>query len=314
MSNWKRLGKILAPTHTPVGFSRYTQIPTPVVLENGLIRIFYATRDKNNRATSFFVDVDPNNNMSVVYQSFVPSIESSPLSEMDKDGIGITCVLAQSDGGHCYFTGLNLDNTPFFTTQIGVALNNSTDVVDDVEKQWCMPVSEEDPHMLMTPFVMKDSNCYHMWYASTQYWIEDAKPSIEYCYVVKHAVSSDGIQWKRSGKVAINFANKKEGGITRPVVIKRGEQYDMWYCYRGHYSQTDPTLRQYRIGYATSADLVHWHRRDDAHHWLNPPLPMDWDYEMQCYPYVLNYCGRQLMFYCGNQYSQAGFGVAERVL
>lgn len=313
MSKWKRLGKILDPRQTPHGFPRYTQIPTPVLLDNELIRIFYSTRDASNRASTFFIDVDPQDNMRVVFQSFVPAIFSSPAGSMDKDGVALTSVLKDSEESLAYFTGLELGTGPYFKTHIGVAPLRGNERVEIFSKKWCLPVNDSDPYMLMTPFVMRISDCYHLWYASTIYWIEDAQPSIEYCYVIKHATSTDGVQWKRSEKVAIEFNDASEGGVTRPSVVFNRSQYEMWYCSRGHYSVTNPTLRYYQIGYATSPDLVNWTRKDELFQWVNPPLPGEWDYEMQCYPYVVNYRDRQLMFYCGNQYSQAGLGVAERV-
>lgn len=65
----------------------------------------------------------------------------------------------------------------------------------------------------------------------------------------------------------------------------------------------------YRIGYATSSDLLNW-TRDDARAGIDVS-ETGWDAEMISYPHVFELDGRTLMLYLGNQVGRAGFGLAE---
>jgi hypothetical protein len=65
----------------------------------------------------------------------------------------------------------------------------------------------------------------------------------------------------------------------------------------------------YKMGYATSPDLVNWTRNDN-----NAGIEKSisgWDSEMIAYPNILEVDGRNLMFYCGNYFGRDGFGYAE---
>ena len=101
--------------------------------------------------------------------------------------------------------------------------------------------------------------------------------------------------------MCIDFKSKEEYAISRPCVIKEDGIYKMWYSYRGG-SDT------YRIGYAESADGIHWGRKDEE-------AGIDvsesgWDSEMIEYPFVLEHKGKKYMLYNGNSYGKTGFGYA----
>ena len=84
--------------------------------------------------------------------------------------------------------------------------------------------------------------------------------------------------------VVIDFKSNTESRLARPSVQLHENGFEMWFSRRGPFSLTEPTLRRYRLGYATSADGLSWQRCDEQHSFLNSPEPGDWDHEMQCYP------------------------------
>jgi predicted GH43/DUF377 family glycosyl hydrolase len=65
----------------------------------------------------------------------------------------------------------------------------------------------------------------------------------------------------------------------------------------------------YRLGYASSTDLVHWDR-DDNRAGISVE-DSGWDSQMLCSTQVVDVDGRMLMFYCGNEIGRWGFGIAE---
>src|SRR5262249_61976387 len=68
--------------------------------------------------------------------------------------------------------------------------------------------------------------------------------------------STHGVKWSRP--VVVRGPNKKTDGendLNRPVVIKHGDRYQMWY--------TGQARGKSWIGYATSKDGVAWERMSD---------------------------------------------------
>jgi len=92
--------------------------------------------------------------------------------------------------------------------------------------------------------VLKDKDCYRMYFS----WRPKRSVAI--------VESSDGIHWGEPRIVlGPNPQSGWEGRINRPVVVKRKDEYDMWY--------TGQSRDRSWIGYATSDDGVTWKRTSD---------------------------------------------------
>jgi hypothetical protein len=118
-------------------------------------------------------------------------------------------------------------------------------------------------------------------------------------HVIKYAESENGIDWKREGKIALNFKDDSEYAMSRPFVIKEDGIYRMWYSYRG---------AAYRIGYAESDDGINWERLDEK---VGISVSKSgWDCEMVEYPFIFDHKGQRYMLYNGNKYGLTGFGLA----
>ena len=82
----------------------------------------------------------------------------------------------------------------------------------------------------------------------------------------------------------------------------------MFFCYRyslGYRCKEGG----YRIGYASSDDLVNW-VRDDSKAGIDISED-DWDSEMVSFPHVFELDGSIYMLYLGNQMGRYGFGLAK---
>ena len=164
----------------------------------------------------------------------------------------------------------------------------------------------KEPFIQNSPSVLRIGDTYHMWYSTGTAWIAQGN-SNESIYVVVHATSQDGVEWTRDGVPCLETKVEFECQ-TSPSVIRIGERYHMWFCYRCGVDFRN-AQRGYRIGYAWSDDLQHWHRNDALGEL--PPSQDGWDSEMVCYPFVTALDGRTLMFYSGNYFGRDGFGYAE---
>jgi hypothetical protein len=147
------------------------------------------------------------------------------------------------------------------------------------------------------------------WYLSCTEWkLVNGKP--EPRYHIKYAESEDGINWNRTGKVAIDYKSDVEAGIVKASVIKE-ECYKMWFAYRNFYDYRTKSKQSYRIGYAESDNGMNWIRKDDQ---VGIDVNIDleeWDGFMITYPHVIKVKNKLLMFYNGNGFGKTGIGYAE---
>jgi sucrose-6-phosphate hydrolase SacC (GH32 family) len=160
-------------------------------------------------------------------------------------------------------------------------------------------------------FVFQEGEAFHMWYIFGKGWqtYEDGGVP-ERTYKIGHAVSSDGVEWKKTaeGLAIIPDAIGELECQALPCVTKINGLYHMFFCFRhSHDFRTNPS-RGYQIGHAVSKDLIHWERDDHA-------IPLEsesesWDSDMMCYPGICQSGGQTYLLYNGNEFGRHGFGVA----
>ncbi len=114
--------------------------------------------------------------------------------------------------------------------------------------------------------VLKERDVYRMWLS----W----RPKKSVALVE----SPDGVHWSEPPRIVLppKEENGWEDDINRPVVLKRGTDYHMWY--------TGQAKGHSWIGYATSVDGINWSRQSDKPV-LSPELP--WEKGALMCPHVL---------------------------
>lgn len=83
------------------------------------------------------------------------------------------------------------------------------------------------------------------------YRLDKRRGKLIHNYHIKYAESEDGINWKRDGKIAIDYKDKYEYAISVPRVIKENNIYKMWFS-----SRATKDISTYRIRYAESTDGI----------------------------------------------------------
>jgi hypothetical protein len=146
--------------------------------------------------------------------------------------------------------------------------------------------------------VLIDDGRWRMWYTSGVRW-EPTAAGPKHYYRIAYAESPDGVEWRPTGRVCIDFQNEDEYAIARPCVLRDGATYKMWFCYRGP---------AYRIGYAESADGLNWTRCDDDGGL--EPAGQGWESRSVEYGFVFDWEGTRWMLYNGNDYGATGIGLA----
>ena len=205
-----------------------------------------------------------------------------------------------------YYAGWNRAGSTPFRNALGLAISRDGGMTyQRLSEGPILDRSPVDPCFVAGACVLQRGAGYLMWYISCVDWrLVDGRP--RHYYHLKVATSNDGINWQRSGKVAIDFKSDLEYAISQPWVVLDGGTYRMWFSYRGQEG-----IGTYRIGYAESNDGETWQRDDAAVGFA--VSDSGWDSQMICYPFVFTLDGRRFMLYNGNEYGKTGFGLAELV-
>lgn len=295
--NWEKTGFLF-------DLNKYTKeyrgaaVPMVLKLYDGVYRIYYTARDKNGCSNIFYVDVDIIS-MKVISVVTKPILSQGELGCFDDRGAMTSWILKGNEYYYLYYTGWNLGKTVPFHNSIGLAV--SEDGIN-FKRKYTGPVLDREkyePIFCSNPCVIKENDIWRMWYISCVKWIYEAGKTKHY-YHIKYAESMDGIEWKREGKVCIDFKNDAEYALSRPCVLKMNGLYRMFYSYRGD---------KYRIGYAESQDGIEWTRKDAE---AGISVSDDgFDSDMICYAYVFECEGEYYMLYNGNEYGMTGFGIAK---
>lgn len=293
---WSTRG-VIVPAPPPLPWAT-SHAALPVVFgTGGALRLYCSTRDERGRSHVIAGYLDLQRGSATFDERL--AITLGPLGAFDDNGATSSCTVEHDDRLFQYYTGWNLGVTVPFYLAVGCAV--SKDGGDTFEKFSQAPVlgrSSVDPFLTASPSVLVEDGLWRMWYVSGTEWrVEMNVP--HHRYHIKYAESDDGIAWRPTGRVCIDYRDENETSIARPCVLKDGDAYRMWYCSRG---------ASYRIGYAESADGLEWTRKDEDVHLRQSAN--GWDSEMQAYPFVFDHGGERHMLYNGNGFGATGIGHA----
>jgi hypothetical protein len=312
---WRKLWKICDPAELqlPVGIGEYAQ--SPQVLDLGShLRVYFSTRsrDQTGKYLSHISFLDLARNMrDVLGVARAPVLPLGELGAFDEHGIFPMNVLPVGERVFGYTCGWS--RRPSVSVDTAIGLVRSLDGGETFERLGSGPImaaSLHEPFLVGDAFVKVFNGTFHMWYIFGTAWkryVENGPP--ERTYKIAHAVSSDGVSWDRRDGVAI--VPDRLGPMecqALPTVMQVGRQYHMYFCFRQPDGFRADRTRGYRIGHATSGDLVSWTRDDDT-----PglePTEGSWDSDMMCYPHAFECDGNFYLLYNGNEFGRRGFGVA----
>lgn len=293
---WRKRGLIILPDRRHPWSQTHCMVPTPFSLDNGLLRLFFSGRDSQNRSSIGSVILDLKQDGKIVEYPSQPILKSGELGCFDDNGVTPSCAIRVKNKIHLYYIGWSLGGTTRMSLFGGLAI--SEDEGKTFHRWSRAPILERtahDPLLNTAPWVVQDKDDFKMYYVSGTEWVHKDLPR----YHIKMGTSADGLNWKRDGKVCLDYKDSEETALARPYVIWEAGIWKMWFAYKGE---------KYRIGYAESTDGISWERRD---HWAGIGLSNEgFDDEMIEYAAVVKYLGRRYMFYNGNNYGYEGIGWA----
>jgi hypothetical protein len=309
MINWIKKGLIYKPDGKFEWSQSHAQVPVVDKMSEEKWRIFFSTRDAQNRSNASFIDVNPENPKEILYENNSLMLPLGAIGTFDDCGVMPSWVIENDGLKYMYYIGWNVRNTIAYHNAIGLAI--SEDGGETYKKFSEGPLFDRnyiEPHYSGTSCILIENGVWKNWYLSCVKW-EMVMGKSEPFYHIKYAESKDGINWDRKGTVAIDYKTDKEAGIVKASVIKEGDLYKMWYSYRNIENYRIDRSQSYRIGYAESANGVDWVRMDDKNNL--DVSETGWDSEMVEYPHVISHKNKLLMFYNGNGFGASGFGYAE---
>lgn len=292
---WRRLGLVFCPEKQFDWMQSHAASPFAERLQEDLYRIYFSCRDAQNRSSVGFVDISLRT-LTVQALSDQPLLRPGPPGTFDDSGISLGCLVHDGPYHYLYYVGWNLGVTVPWRNSIGLAvsINNGPFV-----KQALAPILDRnrfDPYSLSYPWVRKEASRWRMWYGSHLNWGNGAR---EMEYVIKHTVSADATHWEPTDTVCLPVFSDESYIHARPCVLVEQGLYKMWFSYRG---------KNYRLGYAESADGIQWQRMDEKGGM--EPSGTGWDSDAVAYAHVFDHDGHRYALYCGNGYGRTGFGLA----
>lgn len=314
---WRKLGNIFDPTaHGLEGFDchDFAQSPQTLVFDD-FVRIYFSTRksDSEGMFLSHIRFVDFSKDFSrIINHSTEEVIPLGDLGTFDEHGIFPINPIKYENRILAYSCGWSRRVSVSVETSTGIS--ESFDGGKTFQKLGLGPVlssSLYEPMLVGDSFVQHYNGEFHMWYIFGKEWLypSNHEPPAR-VYKIAHAVSKNGIDWtKEEGRQIIEDIIDVNECQALPSVIKIGNRYHMYFCFRHATDFRDNPKRGYRLGYAYSDDLKNWIRKDDLKG--IDVSTNDWDSDMMCYPHIFSVDKKVYLLYNGNKFGKFGFGLAE---
>jgi hypothetical protein len=313
MFYWRKLGKVF----TPQEFSgrpwlkEFAQAPATLLLDDCL-RVYFSCRpaaDENGRYVSYsaWVDLDRTDLFKIRAVADQPILSLGGLGEFDEFGTYPVSVTREGEKVLAYYAGWTRCESVPFNVAIGAAVSRDGGKI--FEKMGTGPIlsySLDEPFILSGPKVRRFLGRWQLFYIAGRKWkMVDGRA--EPVYKIRIATSEDGILWTKTNRDLIPSRIEEDEAQASPDVFFANGKFHMFFCYR-YSSDFRSKQRGYRIGYASSVDLIDW-KRDDSKAGIDVSED-GWDAQMVSYPHVFELDGKVYMAYLGDQVGRYGFGFA----
>jgi hypothetical protein len=310
---WKKLGKVFDPQKIEgrPWLKEFAQAPATLIFDE-FVRFYFSCRpsaDANGQYVSYssYVDLSRADLFGESQVAETPILALGNLGEFDEFGTYPVSVIQYGEQVRAYYAGWTRCESVPFNVAIGMA--TSSDGGKTFTKYGTGPVLSytlDEPFVISGPKIRKFNDVWYLWYIAGRKW-KSVNGRPEPVYKIRMATSLDGVAWVKVNRDLIESRVEEDEAQASPDVFYSNGKYHMFFCYR--YS-ADYRGKQngYRIGYASSTDMLNWTRNDKK---VGITISEEgWDSEMISYPHVFELDGKIYMAYLGNQVGRYGFGLA----
>lgn len=313
MFSWKKLGKVFTPQEVEdrSWLKEFAQAPATLFFDD-VVRIYFSCRpsaDADGKYLSFcaYVDLDREDLFKVRNIAEQPILKLGSLGEFDEFGTYPVSVIRDGNYVRAYYAGWTRCESVPFNVAIGVAISrDGGKTFDKVGNGPILGYSPKEPFIISGPKIRRFDDHWQLFYIAGRKWkVIEGRP--EPVYKIRMATSHDGMNWIKLNKDLIKSRVEEDEAQASPDVFYKNGKYHMFFSYRysGNYRGKQ---RGYRIGYASSIDLINWERDDDKAG--IDVAEYGWDSQMISYPHVFELDGKVYMAYLGDQVGRYGFGLA----
>lgn len=316
MLKWRKLGKLFDPKdlQREVWMKDFAQSPSVILYENH-IRVYFTSRPKQTadgqyRSYMTYLDVDRRDPLKILHLCEDPVLSLGGYGTFDEFGTTPISVIRDESEIRVYYAGWTRCESVPFNGAIGLAVSRDNgNSFTRLGEGPILSYSPDEPYLIGSPRIRKFGEKWYLWYVSGKEWIRsEGKP--EPIYKIRLATSVNGIDWVRYGRDLIEDRLGSQECQACADVLYRDGKYHMFFSYR---LTSNYKVREggYRIGYASSTDMLHWSRCDEK-------AGIDvsasgWDSEMVNYAHVFVLDGETYMLYQGNGMGRDGIGLAQLV-
>lgn len=296
---WEKV-KLLYCPNGEFSWAQHTALqPTPLLLHDR-VRIYVGFRDQKGISRIGYVDIDRRDPSSVLEVSSTPALDIGPPGSFDENGVVPSAVVQRDNRIFLYYAGYQLGHNVRFSVFCGLAI--SEDGGKTFTRYRCVPVLDRTDDELLFRVIHSihyEDKRWKIWYGAGSSFKQGKSKTLP-VYNVRYAESIDGIHFPNKGKIVLDVSGD-EHRIGRPYVIKKANQYFMFY---GYGTEDNP----YTLGYASSLDGIHWQRHDrDVGITLSKS---GWDSQMMAYPAYIQLDNSTILLYNGNNMGREGIGYA----
>ena len=311
---WEKLGKVFDPKKVQgrAWLNEFAQAPCVLELDD-VLRVFFSCRPAPDMSGQYvshsaWVDIDKSNLTNIRQLADAPVMPLGDLGTFDEFGTYPISVIRHGPSVRAYYAGWTRCESVPFNVAIGMAISHNDGVsFEKCGKGPILSYSQDEPFILSGPKIRRFGGLWYLFYIAGRKWkVVNDRP--EPVYKIRMAVSEDGIDWQKQNRDLIDSKIEEAEAQASPDVFFSNGLYHMFFCYRysdnyrGH-------ERGYRIGYASSTDLLNW-IRDDARAGIGVSST-GWDSEMVSYPHLFQLGADIYMAYLGNGVGRSGFGLAK---
>src|SRR4051794_17283017 len=119
---WRKLGLVFSPSGQRSWMQTHASLPVALRLEGNLYRVYFASRDAQNRSHIGFVEFDMRAPTNILRISAAPVLAPGPLGHFDDHGVYAASIVRDRQALFLYYIGWNPGaRSPLFYSSIGLA-------------------------------------------------------------------------------------------------------------------------------------------------------------------------------------------------
>jgi len=299
---WHKLGRIfdIEEISRSAEMLSHASTPSPLVIGDNQVRIFYSSRDIRNRSSISYFDLDLST-LKIIYAHDKPLFKFGEDHTFFSEGISLGNVFKWKGAVYMAFMGWKIPEGEHWFGQIGLLGINSENNIHLLQDFPVLPINSIDPISLSYPWVSATENMeITYWYGSTLTW---DGPNCDMIHVLKEGRTINLSRWE-SGTRTLAFDQSEFQAFSSPTILEISDKRVLFFSYRGE-------GMSYKIGSAELTNEYPVATKDDFG--ISENLEQ-WESEMQCYPRIFQLSGKHYMLYNGNQYGKSGIGLALLVI